>query len=191
MSRVCSIVLVCEGWRDSRFARSFLEAANIDARKIDVRQNRKGSGHDWVKTEFVEAVAEIQRFREGHGVLGLLDEDGQGVSQRRGDIARRLSELGLPALDAAAGRCLLLPTRNLETWVYWIEARRTGRDWAVNETDDYKMSRMPGVSEKETDLFCRSAGAYLHEMNHLDIPKNCPSMLADALRQLRGFLRML
>jgi hypothetical protein len=191
MSRICSIVLVCEGWRDSRFARSFLAAANIDPRKIDNRQNQGGSGHDWVKTEFVDAVADVQRFREGHGVLGLLDEDGQGVSQRRGDVARRLSERGLPSLDAADGRCLLLPTRNLETWLYWLEARRTGKAWAVNETDNYKTNRMPGVSDRETDIFCHSAGAYLHEMNHLNLPLDCPPMLADALRQLRDFLRRL
>ena len=161
MSRVCRIVLVCEGWRDSRFARSFLEAS-VDPRKIEDRRNPGGSGHDWVKDEFVEGIADLQRFREGRGVLGLLDEDGQGVANRRKEVAKRLAERDLPPLADNAGRCLLLPTRNLETWLYWLESQRNGRGWVINEEDDYKTKRPAGISDKETDGFCRPAGAYLH-----------------------------
>src|SRR5712672_3290304 len=109
MARVFKIILVCEGWRDSRFARAFLESAGVDTRKIDLKVNPGGSGHDYVKREFVEAVAELERFREGRGVLGLLDEDGQGVETRRREITTQLTQRGLPLLDAAEGRCLLLP----------------------------------------------------------------------------------
>lgn len=188
MSRVCEIVLVCEGWRDSRFARSFLEAAGVDPRKIDPKVNPGGSGHDWVKAEFVEAITDLKRFREGHGVLGLLDEDGCGVAKRRGEITKRLTERGF-TLNAASGRCLLLPARNIETWLYWLEGQRTGQAWGINETDNYKTNRPPGVSEKQTNGFCSSAGAYLHTLNDRALPSGCPPMLADALQQLRAFLR--
>jgi hypothetical protein len=78
--------------------------------------------------------------------------------------------------------------RNLETWLYWLEARRTGRDWTINETEDYKTNRPPGISNIETDGFCKSAGTYLHSLNHLSMPPNCPPMLADALCQFRAFV---
>src|SRR5208283_3734923 len=78
MARVCNIVLVCEGWRDSAFARRFLNKS--DNHNIVEPIKPGGSGHDWVKTQFVLEVAYLRRFSEGRGVLGLLDEDGQGAS---------------------------------------------------------------------------------------------------------------
>ncbi len=188
MRRVCRIIVVGEGWRDSRFARSFFEAANIDPRKLETRVNPGGSGHDWVKREFVEAVAAVQCFREGRGVVGLLDEDGQGVAHRRGAVNARLTERDLPLLDAADGRCLLLPMRNLETWLYWLEGQRSGQAWPVDENTDYKHSTPAGIARLKLDDVCRPAGEYLHTLNHLAPPAGCPAMLADALQQLRHFV---
>ncbi len=188
MSRVCRIVLVCEGWRDSRFARSFLEAAGVNPRKVDPRVNPGGSGHDWVRKEFIEEVADLQRFGEGRGVLGLLDEDGQGVAKRRREITRQLTKRRLPSLDAAAGRCLVLPMRNIETWLYWLEGQRTGQAWEVDENTNYKKQRPPGAASQNLDRLCHPCGAYLHQLNHLALPADCPSMLVDALGQLRQFL---
>lgn len=188
MSRVCRIILVCEGWRDSRFARGFL-SESVHARKIENKVNPGGSGHDWVKNEFVEAVADLQRFREGRGVLGLLDEDGQGLANRRREVTEKLAARNLPPLDDADGRCLLLPMRNLETWLYWLESQSNGRGWSINESDDYKNNRPAGISDKDTDGICGRAGVYLHTLNHTSLPAGCPPMLAEALRQLRTFLK--
>ena len=124
MSRVSKVILVCEGWRDSAFARGFLTAAGIDGRAIDPKPNPGGSGHDWVKNQFVTEVANLLRFSEGRGVLGLLDEDGKGVTERLREIEGMLQARRLPLLSADSGRCLLLPTRNLETWLYWLTAQR-------------------------------------------------------------------
>ena len=95
MSRVCKIILVCEGWRDSAFARGFLVAAGVGARSIDAKTNPGGSGHDWVKTQFAQEAANLARFAEGRGVLGLIDEDGRGAAVRQKEVADRLSERGL------------------------------------------------------------------------------------------------
>ena len=146
MSRICRIVLVCEGWRDSAFARSFLVAANVTG-AVDQKVSHGGSGHDWVKTQFVEEVANLRRFSEGRGVLGLIDEDGQGVAERQREVSDRLKERQLPSISARDGRCLLLPMRNLETWLYWLTAQRNGSPLVLDETIDYKKSGPPaGVS---------------------------------------------
>ena len=79
-------MVVCEGWRDSAFARGFLKQANVEPRSIDVKQNPRGSGHDWVMTTFVQEVANLNRFSEGRGVLGLVDEDGAGTASLRGAL---------------------------------------------------------------------------------------------------------
>src|ERR1039458_6558758 len=148
MSRVCRIILVCEGWRDSAFARGFLSAAGIDSRTVVSRTNPGGSGHDWVKTQFAEEAANISKFAEGRGVLGLLDEDGQGAAVREREVADKLRERGLGPISAQDGRCLLLPARNLETWLYWLTALRCGIRSTVDETTDYKKAGPPAGSPR-------------------------------------------
>ena len=188
MGRVCKIVLVCEGWRDSAFARGFLVAAGIDPRTLDERRNPGGSGHDWVKNQFAEEVANLVRFSEGRGVLGLLDEDGRGFAGREQEVSDRLKTRGLPPLAAAEGRCLLLPTRNLETWLYWLRAQKSGQSLSVDEITDFKKSGPPPGVSRITDQDCRPTGEYLHTLNHKSPPTGCPPMLSQAVERLREFL---
>lgn len=187
MSRICKIILICEGWRDSAFARAFLKEAGIDPRTVEPKTNPRGSGHDWVKTQFVEEVANLNRFAEGRGVLGLLDEDGQGVAIRKGQVAEQLQTQNLPPIVPDEGRCLLLPTRNIETWLYWLIARRDGISINVDEITNYKIATPIGAS-KITDHHCRPAGEYLQTLDHTRLPSGCPPMLAQSFSHLRAFL---
>jgi len=109
MTRVCKIILVCEGWRDSAFARGFLAAAAVDARAVDPKVNPGGCGHGWVKGKFVEEVANLTRFSEGRGVLGLMDEDGQGLAVREREVAELACE-GRSNKEIAQNVCLRLQT---------------------------------------------------------------------------------
>ena len=188
MSRVSKIILVHEGWRDSAFARGFLGAAGINARAINPRPNPGGSGHDWVKNQFAAEVANLGRFSEGRGVLGLLDEDGRGVAEREYEVAEALKLRGLPPISALAGRCLLLPARNLETWLYWLTAQRRGSVLQVDEVTDYKRGGPPGDSPRIRNEDCRPSGEALHKLNHAQPPQGCPPMLVRALGHLREFL---
>jgi len=174
MARVCNIVLVCEGWRDSAFARGFLEKSGN--RKIHDKRNPRGSGHGWVRRQFVEEVAALARFSEGWGVLGLLDEDGQGVSVRESEIAEAMRERNLGSLSAGNGRCLLLPTRNLETWLYWLKSRQDGMLVSIDETTDFKR-QSPGGMPRIADRDCRPMGEHLHTLDHTQMPEGHPSML--------------
>lgn len=188
MSRICRIVLVCEDWRSSRFARGFLSAANIDERCVDAQTNPGGSGHDWVKAKFADEVANLGRFAEGRGVLGLLDEDGQGAAVRENEVVARLAARGLPSLAAHEGRCLLLPARNIETWLYWLTGQTNGESIEVNETTDYKRNGPPDGIRRMADADCLPAGAFLHTLNHTRLSVGCPPMLGNALIKLREFL---
>ena len=191
MSRVCNIVLVCEGGRDSAFARAFLKQAGIDVRKVTPRENQGGSGHDWVINETVEAIADLGKYAEGRGVLSLLDEDGQDVAKRRSAISAKLKARNLPALSPTDGRCLLLPKRNIETWLYWLRGQRADSAVKVNETDDYKKTAPTSASGRISNEDCGPAGAYLHSLDHTNLPADCPPMLKQELKDLRAFLNAL
>jgi hypothetical protein len=186
MARVCNIILVCEGWRDSAFARGFLESSGN--RKIYPKVNPGGSGHGSVKSQFVIEVANLTRFAEGRGVLGMLDEDGQGASERENEIAETLREQNLGSLSANDGRCLLLPTRNLETWLYWLKCARNGTPVSIDEKTDFKRQAPTGIARID-DRDCRPAGEYLHTLDHTRMQAGSPSMLCKGLAQLRDFVR--
>ncbi len=188
MSRVCRIVVVCEDWRQSSFARGFLARAGVDGRSLDLKVNPGGSGHDFVKGTFVEEVGNLARFSEGRGVLGLLDEDGMGAATRQREVGDRLRGRGLPPIAADDGRCLLLPTRNIETWLYWLTALRNREAIAVDETTDYKRNGPPAGGTRIEDADARPSGEFLHGLDHRSLPMGCPPMLQRALPELRHFL---
>jgi hypothetical protein len=187
MSRICKIIVVCEDWRHSAFARGFLTAAGVDERTLDPRVNPGGSGHDWVRDQFVAEIANLKRFSEGRGVLGLLDEDGRGVAARELELAALLKARGLLPIAAHEGRCLLLPTRNIETWIYWLAGQRNKAPVVVDEITDYKKG-LPMSARRSLDKDCRPAGAHFHKLNHAQAPQGCPPMLTQALGHLRDFL---
>ena len=183
MPRVSNIVLVCEGWRDSAFARGFLESSGNW--KIQLRPNPRGSGHDRVKSKYVEEVSNLRRFSEGRGVLGLVDED--GVPGRENEMAELLREQGLGSLSAMEGRCLLVPARNLETWLYWLKSHQGGIVVSIGESSDFKRQPPTGIARID-DRDCRPAGEHLHTVDHTQLPESCPSMLRRGLAQLRDFV---
>jgi hypothetical protein len=102
-------------------------------------------------------------------------------------VNERLEARGLPPLAANQGRCLLLPARNIETWLYWLTAQRMSQHLEVDEITDYKAGP-PSPAPRLSNDDCRPAGEYLHTLNHTALPVGCPPMLSRALVQLREFL---
>ncbi len=140
--------------------------------------------------QFVEEVANLMRFSEGRGVLALLDEDGQGVANRTREVSGALAARSLPrAATASEGRCLLLPARNIETWLYWLIAQQNGIRVSMDEVIDYKINGPPTGCARLKNEQCRPAGEYLHSLNHIQMPNGFPPLLGQALALLREFLR--
>lgn len=191
MARVCRIVLVCEGWEDSAFLEGFLGSAGIPDRNIDRKTNPKGkgSGFDHVRKIFAKEVEALNRFREGHGVLAIMDEDGKGVENRRAWVASHLHSLRLAGMDCTQGRCLVLTKRNIETWVYWLTGVRLSENWDVSESDDYKASQPATANRSLEKGDWRSAGKQLHSINHTNPLASMPPELLASLGQLRNFIQ--
>ena len=190
MARVCRIALVCEGWEDSAFLRGFLESAGIRDGIIPKNNPKgKGSGFDHVRDIFAEEVKALSSFREGRGVLAMMDEDGKGVENRLAWVASRLDSLNLAAMDSTQGRCLVLTKRNIETWVYWLTGQRLNENWDVNESGNYKTSPPATASRSIEKSDWRSAGKLLHTINHTQPPAGMPPELLSSLGQLRDFVQ--
>jgi hypothetical protein len=158
---------------------------------IEAKRNPrgKGSGFDYVRNVFAEEVRAMTSYREGRGVLALMDEDGKGIENRRSWVNSHLEELKLPESDCAEGRCLVLTKRNVETWVYWLTGFRLGEEWGVSETGNYKTSRPAGASRRLENKDWREAGRKLHSIDHTSPPAGMPQELLFSLEKLREFVR--
>jgi hypothetical protein len=117
-----------------------------------------------------------------------LDEDGKGVTEREHEVEEMLKVRHLPPISAQEGRCLLMPTRNLETWLYWLTAQSRGLPVGVDELTDYKKDGPPGGAPRIRDSHCRPAGEALHRLNHAQPPQGCPPILVRGLGYLRRFV---
>ena len=112
----------------------------------------------------------------------------EDVLSRKREVDERLVARGLPQTRASNGRCLLLPARNVETWLYWPIAQRDGIPTSVDETTNYKVDGPPAGCARLRNEQCRPAGEYLHSLNHAAMPTGFPPLLGQGLGMLRDFL---
>jgi hypothetical protein len=183
-------VVIGEGWEDVAFLAGFLDQAGIGSRQRTPLQNPKGrgSGFDFVRKCLPEELLKLRRFAEGRGVVAMIDEDGKSVEARLNWVSQRIPEKSADALDCSAGRCLLIPKRNLETWTYWLTGRIANEAWAVSEEANYKTSKPDSASRRLENADFRAAGKHLHTLDHTSPPEGMPDQLMAALASLRAFV---
>lgn len=189
--RICSITVIGEGWEDIAFLKGFLAEAGVGDRQCQPRQNPRGegSGFDFVRVTLAEEIKALAKFTEGRGVLAMMDEDGKTIGTRREWVADLLAQKGASSLDCAAGRCLLFPKRNLETWVYWLTAQADGYGCVVDEDSNYKLQRPDGSRRTLQRDDWRKAGRRLHLIDHKQPPQMMPPELLGSLASLRQFVK--
>lgn len=203
MSRACQIVVVPEDKEHAALARGYLAERGVNPRSYRVTQKwtGKNGNFDRAREWFIEEVRIQARGKVRFGVVALIDEDGQGLAVRRQRVTDGLAALNLPKLDPSQGRLLVLPVRNVETWMVW-GARWTalGRPTSpavpsgfstLDETHDYKLWRahdeQPIQSESRLDAF--QLGRAIATLNPAVPPGGLPPALQDVLRPLADFLR--
>jgi hypothetical protein len=130
----------------------------------------------------------------------LIDEDGQGLDARRNEIIDELRRLGLPNINPSEGRCLVLPVRNVETWMVWAARwRSAGCPTSptappgyslVNESYDYKRFKTPdgNVVPKEPLEKAYLVGKAIASLNPVAPPSGLPPALQAVLQPLNAFL---
>src|SRR2546423_1812010 len=122
MSRHCKIVVLPEDSCHADLARGYFQGRNVNERTYDLQRKWTGrNGNDAAVLRWLCEEVRLQNHATSprYGVVALIDEDGRGLEARRATIRTTLTELGLPAIDPNEGRCLILPMRNVETWMVW------------------------------------------------------------------------
>ena len=204
MSRHCTIVVLPEDSCHADLARRYFQGRNVHERAYELKRRWTGrnGNHAAVLRWFCEEV-DLQNHPTSrrYGILALIDEDGQGLEVRRKTVQVALTARGLPLIDPNQGRCLILPVRNVETWMVWAARWQSAGSPtsqtapisydSVSEADDYKKLRSQSGEpiKNEPKLAAYKVGKIIAKLNPAAPPVGTPPALRGVLKPLSDFLR--
>jgi hypothetical protein len=180
-SRRVQIVILAEDRQHDVFLRRFLKA--ID--KADGRQIRtvpfpagRGSGEQFVRENYPDQLR-AHRSKANHMALQLFvvtDADVLSVDQRRQQLSAPLIAAGIPLPMDGESLAILIPKRNIETWIYYLNGQ------SVDETTTYRKLARAGECQPAVD---RLAAFYRAGWS---LPTDCPDSLRRAVEELKRVL---
>jgi len=177
-NRVSKAVLLCEDQEHQRLVFAFLKRCGIKNPGRIVRARvaslmRAGGNIGWVLDELPK---ELRAFRNRQSkanslLIVVADADDCSVQDRRAQLNERVRQAKLEPLRTGESVALLIPKRNVETWIRYLLAEE------VTETDDYKSSKPIGKDE------FRKAADRLYDLSRPNAARDpkCPPALGEAL----------
>ncbi|HKW97987.1 MAG TPA: hypothetical protein VJN43_09635 [Bryobacteraceae bacterium] len=176
--RIASVIVLAEDVTQTNFAYRALIRKGYDWRAIRVMPapHGKGSGEQYVRENFPIEVAQYrnQVARVSVSLVTLIDADKGTVARRESQLWKALRDEGIPPRRNTERIALLIPRRNIETWILCVTGVR------VNETTDY--SGRNDVQEK-----IRPAAEKFFEWSRpgYKVPAHCIPSLRRAFPEFR------
>jgi hypothetical protein len=128
------IIVRCEDLQQRCFIYRFLQG-KVNRHAIDIKNcpKGKGSGAQWVLKQY---PVEVKALRSGPPVtkalISIVDADVDIVADRKRQHDDALAAVGLPKRSPDERIALVVPKRNIETWIHHLLGEK-----GVNETDAY------------------------------------------------------
>jgi hypothetical protein len=159
-NRSSQIVILCEDTQQESFIRRFLKKAHgIPSALLRVSKNPsgKGSGEQFVRSRYPNELKAL-RQRQHHAnttLIVAIDADTSDTAQIRKTLNKACSDAGIEPVIDKDNVALVIPKRNIETWITWLNGQQ------VDETTAYlklpnESACQPAV-EKLYDLCTQSA----------------------------------
>ena len=124
MSRL--FVVLCEDKQQRVFIYRFLVKAGVKPHEIRDAPPTKGSGVGWVLDRYPDEIDAARRHKKFRLVV-MIDGDDKGVKVRLNQLAMRLNQRdhecghrGFSPRTDADRVAVFVPTRNIETWLYFL-----------------------------------------------------------------------
>ena len=136
--RRVKLVLLCEDSQHEAFLRRFFERAgwNPRAMRVEKSPRGRGAGEQWVRERFPRELQTLRRRHVAAKLAAMVDADRSTVEERMEAFDAACSQNGVPPRRSEEPVAILVPRRNIETWIAYL----SGRD--VNEDQVYpKLSR--------------------------------------------------
>jgi hypothetical protein len=136
MSRqITDVLVLAEDKCLQNFAYHYLRTLGVDTRRIrKLDLPLGGSGEQYVREKYPEQVG-FCRQRGHRNLVVAVDADLQTVETRKRQLDDHLQESRRERRTAQERIVLLVPRRNIETWILALQGR------VVNEERDYKTPR--------------------------------------------------
>ncbi len=174
MNRPSQVVILAEDLRTERFVRYFLKRLKYNERDLRAIQVPQGSAEQFVRQQYPKELRAMRQRRATTVLVVVVDADNYSVGQRLGQLAMALSKQSIPAPRDGECVVLLVPKRNIETWILNLVGN------AVNETDEYKpRSGSQPAQRLEGDL--RPAAERFYDLSRAGAA--LPETLVDSLRR--------
>lgn len=150
------ITLLCEDSQTDAFVRRFLRRRNFGARDVRTLPLPKGrqSVEQWVRRRYPAELRAV-RGRQGAYLIVVTDADDRSTNDRRAQLDAACAEQGVPLRTGADPVLLIVPRRNVETWLAYLD---TGEP--VDEEKTYpRLKRERDCDRHANELFrmCRGA----------------------------------
>ena len=150
-SQRVKMVVVCEDAQQRVFIYRLLKTFGLHRRlRIEVAQEGSGAADQWVRETYPDEVAACRRSTVAVGLVTAIDADENSVQFRHQQLDEQLDANDLDRRKRDEQICILVPKRNIETWIYALLGDE------VNEKETY-----PKL-EKESD--CQPAVDRLVEL---------------------------
>jgi len=134
MARNIQVLILAEDLRQANFAKHFLQARNVSPGTIRILPlpAGRGSGYDYVIREYPQQLKGMRRLGASAGLIVMIDADDGTVERRQTQLSDALQQAQLTPPNASECVRVLVPKRNVDTWVFHLLGN------SVNEDDDYK-----------------------------------------------------
>lgn len=127
------IILLCEDDAHERLARAFLEECGVRnleriLRSSNASRLQKGGGAQWVLKSFPEQLQACRRRHAKTLLIVMVDADNLTVEERRRELLHRLKACDLKELSKDEPVALVIPKRNVETWIAALQGNKVNED---------------------------------------------------------------
>lgn len=116
------MVILCEDSQQYTFIYRLLKSLGFPRRRIRVERAQEGQGaaDQYVRTHYPDEVAVYRRksARMHFGLVTAIDADTETVQDRHRELNNALEEAEQAHRRNSEEICVLVPKREIETWVY-------------------------------------------------------------------------
>jgi hypothetical protein len=172
------VVVLAEDQRHQRLIRKYLHKLryeNHDIRYLALPSGR-GCGEQWVRKHYIDEVKNYRSrsARAQSALIVAIDADTGDVKQRVRQLNEALHQAGLAERADKEAIVLLIPKRNVETWILCLNGEQ------VDETTDYS-------NRPEIDSLIEPASAVFYGWSRPKaiLPAHCVPSLTAAMPEIR------
>jgi hypothetical protein len=173
--RIAELIILAEDLLQANFARRYLQRAGHRNLNIKIAPSARGSGEQFVRENYPTEM-QYYRQRSHHrraGLVVVIDADVKSVNERQSELERALTEAKEAPRGATEMVAVLIPKRNVETWILCLTRE------SVDEVTDY--------SDRDLNAFTKEAAEIFYEWSrpNYTVPESCIPSLNQGLQEIQ------